>query len=66
MTIAGRQVDTDLAKFWGQVAQRCAVIGLLAAILYKNAESDPAWLALGAVVADLFHQAKQNGNGGGK
>lgn len=64
LTIAGRPVDTEMAKFWGSVLQRVVIIGLLAAILYKDPGSEPGWLALGAVVGDLFHQGK-NGNGNG-
>lgn len=66
MTIAGRPVESGVVVFWGQVVQRLAVIGLIAAILHQHPDSDPAWLALGAVVADLFHQARTtNGNGNG-
>jgi hypothetical protein len=42
--------------------QRLAVIGVLGAILWRDAANTTGWALFGAAVADLFHSAK-NGNG---
>jgi hypothetical protein len=43
--------------------QRAMVIGVVGVILFRDAQNTTAWAMFGAVVTDLFHAAKANGNG---
>ena len=64
--MAAKDYLTQKVFLW--FCQRMSVIVVLGVFLILHPSDTTAWAVMGAVVADLFHAAKngENGNGNGK